>query len=368
MALSLTLVLTPFCKRLAALTGYMDVPKSEGHKLHRGATPLMGGLAMFLGWILTIAIGISAVNFINISQAEREIIDGLPGIGMISSEFMVLCSCAFAALALGMIDDRYPMKAWVKFLGQILIACIAVMWGGIRITLFVDSTIFSWCVSVFWLLFIFNAINFFDNMDGLAVGTAAISFTFFTVAAIVNEQYFVANLSACSAAVTYGFWFYNHAPASIFMGDGGSHFLAFLIGVISSKVTYYNPLISSSRFSILIPLFILAVPVFDAFAVVVIRLYNKKPVYKGDHNHISHRFLHMGMSRESAVMLVHLLAIIGGLGALPLLWGDAKTCLVLIIQGIVLLLFLSILQYYGKLAHKNNNTTEKKAEVQIESE
>ncbi len=89
------------------------------------------------------------------------------------------------------------------------------------------------------------------------------------------------------------------------MGDGGSHLLGFLLGVASVKVTYYNPASTGTRLAVLLPLFILAVPVFDAFAVVLIRLKNHKPIYIGDNNHISHRFLHMGCDRRPAVLLVH---------------------------------------------------------------
>ena len=136
------------------------------------------------------------------------------------------------------------------------------------------------------------------------------------------------------------------------MGDGGSHFLGYMLAVISAKVTYFNPLVSESRLSILIPLFILAVPIFDTLAVIVIRLLNHKPIYVGDHNHISHRFLHMGMSRKRAVLLVHLLCLIAGLGAMPLLWGDERSCLILIAQGVTILLMLTLIQYSGTIQNK----------------
>lgn len=207
---------------------------------------------------------------------------------------------------------------------------------------------FSCAVTVFWLVFIFNATNFFDNMDGLAAGMAVIAFGIFAVAAGCNGQFLVASLCACSAGACAGFWVFNAAPASMFMGDAGSHFIGFLLGVMSVKVTYYNPAVASSRFAVLIPLFILAVPVFDAFAVVVIRLYHRKPIYVGDNNHISHRFLKMGFSRRASVLMVHLLCLSTGLGALPILWGDLKTCLILFAQSAVFLLVLSLMQSVGR--------------------
>ena len=129
------------------------------------------------------------------------------------------------------------------------------------------------------------------------------------------------------------------------MGDAGSHLIGFLLAVVSARVTYYNPEVASAKFSVLIPLFILAVPVFDAFAVVLIRLHDHKPFYVGDHNHISHRFVRMGLSRPQAVRIIHLLSIVAGLGAIPLLWGDVRTCFLLLAQGIVILLLLTLLQF-----------------------
>ena len=182
-------------------------------------------------------------------------------------------------------------------------------------------------------------------MDGLSVGTAAIAFVFFTAAAWCGGQFFVAALAACSAGACCGFWLFNRAPASIFMGDAGSHLVGFLLAVVSARVTYYNPEIAAAKYSVLIPLFILAVPIFDAFAVVLIRLHNHKPFYIGDHNHISHRFVRMGLTRPQAVRIIHLLSIVAGLGAIPLLWGDARTCFVLLAQGVVILLILTLLQF-----------------------
>ena len=349
MALGLSLIFTPLCQTLAVKLGFLDIPKHEQHKLHGKATPLLGGLAMFCAWIFTCAAALIAAGYFLPASASGNLLREIEGIPLVRRELAVVVACAAASMLMGTVDDRVSLSARTKLIGQILIALATVFFGGVRITLFVDAPWFGTLISVFWIVFMFNAINFFDNMDGLACGTAAIAFIFFTAAAIMNGQYFVACLGACSAGAAIGFWFYNHSPASIFMGDGGSHFIAYILAVISARVTYFNPEVSASKLSILIPVFILAVPIFDTFAVVVIRLLNHKPIYVGDHNHISHRFYHMGMSRKRAVLLVHLLCLIAGLGALPLLWGDQRVCFVLLAQGAAILLLLTILQYSGKL-------------------
>ena len=357
LSLGSSLIFTPLCQILAGRTGFLDVPKHEQHKLHGKATPLLGGLAMFCAWFLTCGAALIAAGYFLPADTSGSLVREVAGIPLVRKELIVVVCCAFASMVLGTIDDRVSMSAGIKLLGQILIAVITVTFGGVHITLFLDIPWLSWAVSVFWIIFLFNAINFFDNMDGLACGTAAIAFIFFTTAAIINGQYFVACLGACSAGAAIGFWFYNHSPASIFMGDGGSHFLAYILAVISARVTYYNPEIAASRLSVLIPLFILAVPIFDTFAVVVIRLLNHKPIYVGDHNHISHRFLHMGMTRKRAVLLVHLLCLISGLGALPLLWGDERVSMILLAQGITIFLLMTIVQYSSNSDPNSNQHT-----------
>lgn len=356
LALGLSLIFTPFCQMLAGRTGFLDVPKHEQHKLHGKATPLLGGLAMFGAWTVTCFGALIAAGYFLPADCSGNLVREVAGIPLVRKELIVVLVCAAASVLMGTVDDKISLSARTKLIGQIVIATVTVLFGGVHITLFLNIPWLSTLISIFWIVFLFNAINFFDNMDGLACGTAAIAFLFFTTAAIINGQYFVACLGACSAGAAIGFWFYNHSPASIFMGDGGSHFLAYILAVVSARVTYYNPEISASRLSVLIPLFILAVPIFDTFAVVVIRLLNHKPIYVGDHNHISHRFYHMGMTRKRAVLLVHLLCLISGLGALPLLWGDERVCGLLLVQGLTIFLLLTILQYSSGTEPKADQT------------
>lgn len=340
LACMVSAIMTPICKKIALKTGFLDVPASEGHKLHKKATPLLGGFAILCGVLVPVLSGCFWI-----AQSHFSSDDILGGIHNISKELSVILLCTTAFAILGAIDDKFALKAWKKFLVQILIITIAVIWGDIRISLFIESPAITIPLTMFWFLFIMNGFNFFDNMDGLAVGTAAIAFLFFTITSFIQGQFLVTAFSAACAGASFGFWFYNAAPASIFMGDCGSHLLGFLICIISVKVIYYNPQLASSRFSVLIPIFILAVLIFDTITVVCIRIHNHKPIYIGDHNHISHRFVRMGLTRPDAVRLIHLLELISGLGAIPILWGDIKTCSVLLLQGCILLFLLTLLQF-----------------------
>jgi UDP-GlcNAc:undecaprenyl-phosphate GlcNAc-1-phosphate transferase len=164
----------------------------------------------------------------------------------------------------------------------------------------------------------------------------------------MKGEYFVAALGSVFTGASIGFWFFNHSPATIFMGDSGSHLLGYMLAILGCMVTYYKADIGDSKFSVLIPIFILALPLFDTLAVVVIRWKLGKPFYIGDHNHISHRFMKMGMSRKRAVLMVHLLALTIGMSVLPILWGDERTVVISLIQAVTILLIISLLQYSGK--------------------
>ncbi|MDD5729075.1 MAG: MraY family glycosyltransferase, partial [Victivallales bacterium] len=264
---------------------------------------------------------------------------------LVSGRLLIICLGAFAATLLGVLDDRFGMSALVKFGGQFIIAATVVIWGKVQISAFFTNPILISAISIGWFMLLMNAINFFDNMDGLAVGTVTIAMGLFAAVATIKGQYFVATLGALTCGVGCGFWFFNHSPATIFMGDSGSHLLGYLTAVISSSVTFYSADGSNSLLAILIPLFILAVPLFDTIAVVIIRLRAGKPIYIGDHNHISHRFVKMGMTRKQAVYMVHLLSLLLGLSVLPVLWGDEKTAAICVIQACILLLLVSFLQF-----------------------
>ena len=345
---SLCLLLTPLFRIIAAKTGLMDVPQNN-HKGHCKATPLLGGAAMFTSWLIVLGAGVMIMGLsFHKDWIFRELFSShLDGLINISSELGCLVIAATGAVVLGLIDDKYALSAKTKFAGQFIIALIAVLGGGIRITLFMSNPIAVNAVTVFWVMLMMNSINFFDNMDGLAAGTIAIAAGFFTVIAALNNQYFVALFSALSCGVCCGFWFYNAAPASIFMGDSGSHFIGFLAAVIAAKVTCFDAGYSLSRFPVLIPALILALPLFDTLMVVIIRTANKKPFWIGDHNHISHRFVRMGLSRPQAVLTVHLTAFAIALTTLPIYWGDFKTAAILVIQVLMILAIITVLQCAG---------------------
>ena len=342
---ALTLILTPVFRKIAKITNFMDVP-ADNHKGHKKSTPLLGGLAMFFAWLLSLGAGIVIVTRGLLSQTFPLSQDHLQGIGFASSELICLVIAATIAVMLGLIDDKFALSAKVKFAGQFIVALIAVFCGGVRFNLFPEYSVLSTAFTLFWIMLLMNSINFFDNMDGLAVGTVAIAMALFSVTAALNGQFLVASFAALNCGVCCGFWFYNANPATIFMGDSGSHFIGFLAAVISSQVTFFDKSFSLSRFPILMPMFILALPLFDTLMVVIIRTKNRKPFWIGDHNHISHRFVRMGLDRKQAVKLVHLMSLAIGIGILPVFWGNFTTAAILVFQSLILLAIITCMQLW----------------------
>ena len=343
-ALAASLFFVVIFRGMARRLDFMDRP-GDNHKQHKNSVPLLGGIAVYCSWALTIFAGISAVRYgWPGSSSIRGFAEISAGIPLSGRSLFFLFSGATMALILGMIDDIFPMSAKVKFSGQFLVALLAVYGGNIRLD-FCPSSVAGEMLTVFWIMLLMNSINFFDNMDGLAAGMVAIAFALFGVIAYLSGQYLMTVFCGAALGAVCGFWYFNTAPATIFLGDSGSHFLGYLAAVVSVKTTYMH---SSGEFfgvQVLMPLFILALPLFDTAMVVVIRTLNKKPFWIGDHNHISHRFVKMGLSREKAVMLVHLLALVTGLGVLPLYWGNGGTAAVVLLQSCLILGVISFLQF-----------------------
>lgn len=344
-----SLLFTPACKLISIKIDLVDRPKNEAHKLHRKITPLLGGLSMFGAWVVTLLSAFLFALLLPEGWLPSPVYSALKNLKETAAHLPMLWLIlgGFLAMLLGLLDDKYALKASYKLLGQILIAALTIYFANVYIKIPTFPIYVSWIITLFWFVLVFNAINFFDNMDGLAVGTSCIALSLFTIVSLMTGQYFIAGVAVSAAGAALGFWFYNHSPASIFMGDSGSHFLAFVLAVVAVKITYITP-DSRSYFPLLIPLFIMAMPLFDVGAVVLIRLKKNLPIYKGDHNHISHRFVAMGMNRLQAVLAVHLLALIVGLSVLPLLTANRLITSIIISQVVALLLLISLLQYHAR--------------------
>jgi UDP-GlcNAc:undecaprenyl-phosphate/decaprenyl-phosphate GlcNAc-1-phosphate transferase len=233
-----------------------------------------------------------------------------------TGQLLVVALGALGMLLIGWLDDRHELKPAKKFAGQFLIAS-AVALAGVRITIFVPSALFSYAVTVLWILTLVNAFNFTDNMNGLCAGLGAIAAWQFALLAARDGQYLVALLALATCGALAGFLPWNFPNARAFLGDAGSHLVGYLVAVLAILPHFFTPQ-APRVVAVFAPLLVLAVPLVDLTQVVVSRWRRGQPFYIGDTNHLSHLLTRCGLSRTAAVLV--LWAVAAALGAIPLLW------------------------------------------------
>lgn len=313
-AFLVTLGTLPLWKAWCERQGLVDDP---GHrKIHHQPVPLAGGLAVFTGMA---AVILGALAVVKLQLLNPEAVEKLSyGLGRRAPELTAILLGALAMLILGWWDDRHELSPALKFAGQCLVA-LAVAGAGVRVTLFVPSVAFSYAVTVLWILTVTNALNFNDNMNGLCGGLGAIAAAWIAFHAGREGQYLVASLALLVLGALLGFLPFNFPRASVFLGDAGSHLVGFLLAVLSILPHFYSPQhLNPSRWAVLSPLLILAVPLADLASVVWIRSRQRRPFWIGDNNHFSHRLVRAGLTRIQAVLLLWAAAAIAGVGTLLL--------------------------------------------------
>ena len=312
-ALATTLVTVPLWRTWAARTGLVDDP---GHrKIHAVPVPLAGGLAVLTGLLLPVLAGVLLLQAWPALGGSSVLAYGLE-----RREFQILAIFlgAIGMTWLGWPDDKIELRPALKFAGQTALAFLVAL-AGIRVTLFVPSLLFSYLITILWIVTLTNAFNFMDNMNGLCAGLGAIGAWFFGWTAALQGQYLVAILAALSCGALAGFLPYNYPRASIFLGDAGSHLVGFWLAVLAILPHFHTPA-HPRVWAVLSPLLILAVPLGDLAWVVWIRWRLGQPFYVGDNNHLSHRLARRGWSRTDAVLLIWLLGCLGGVGAYGLFY------------------------------------------------
>ncbi len=308
-ALVATAASLPLWRAWCERTGLVDDP---GHrKIHHTPVPLAGGLAVFTGIALVV---LGSVAVVQLQLLDREAAEKLSyGLGKRGPQLVAILFGALGMVVLGWWDDRHELRPAVKFAGQCAVALLVAA-AGVRVTLFVPSLLFSYAVTVLWILTVTNALNFNDNMNGLCGGLGLIAAGWIAFLAARNGQYLVASLALLVAGALAGFLPYNFPRASVFLGDSGSHLIGYLLAVLAILPHFYSAkLAAPSRLAVLSPLFILAVPLVDLARVVCVRTLAGRPFWLGDTNHLSHRLVRAGLSKAQAVLVLWGIAAAAGL-------------------------------------------------------
>lgn len=292
----------PLWRRWCLRTGLVDDP---GHrKIHATPIPLAGGLAVLTGLLLpllgaVLLLLLKALPFLPSAAL-------LHGLERRDEQLIAILIGAVAITLLGWLDDKHELKPLPKFAGQLLIAALLCA-AGVRITLFVPNVLFSYAVTMLWLLTVINAFNFMDNMNGLCAGLGVIAAWYFAAVAAGHGQYLVALIALLMCGALLGFLPHNFPAARAFLGDAGSHLTGYLLAVLAI-LPHFHTAENPRPLAVLTPLIALAVPLLDLAWVVILRWRAGKPFYIGDTNHLSHRLVRAGMSKTRAVLVIWLLA------------------------------------------------------------
>lgn len=317
-ALLFSVLATPVVKRLAHKYDVLDAPSAR--KIHANPVPLLGGLAIYLGVLLSLIV-LGSLEYV---QQTASILTG-----------------ATLMAILGIWDDKWGMRPIVKLGAQIIAASLLFL-TGVQIG-FLRVDILNYFATVLWVVAITNAINLMDNMDGLAGGVSAISSLFFFLVASLTGQYLVAPLASVLVGACVGFLFYNLRPQSVFMGDAGSLFLGFLLAAVGIKLRFPEvgeTLYSRDIVTWMVPLLILGVPLFDTTLVTLSRIRRGVPISRGGKDHFSHRLHALGMTKREAVLVLYLIQ--GALGVAALIVMQAS-----VIEGYIVGGFVLICALYG---------------------
>ncbi|MBM3188429.1 MAG: undecaprenyl/decaprenyl-phosphate alpha-N-acetylglucosaminyl 1-phosphate transferase [Chloroflexi bacterium] len=280
---------TPFVRRMAFRLNVVDQPSAR--KVHVQPIPLLGGAAIYVAFIVTLAL-----------LGDRGYIREVAGI------FIGATFCSF----MGLWDDRLGLGASVKLVGQVLASLVLVI-SGVRIQLFRIEAL-NVALTVLWTVGITNSLNLLDNMDGLSGGVGAVAAAFFLLLAAMSRQYLVGALAAALLGACVGFLVYNVNPATIFMGDTGALFLGYMLAAVGIKLRFPA---NVTHVTWMIPVLVLGLPVFDTTLVFLSRLRRGlNPLTTPGKDHTSHRLVKAGLSHREAVLVLYL--VCGALGVLAM--------------------------------------------------
>lgn len=310
-------ILTFLAKRIAKHVGAIDMPNAR--KVHKVPTPRCGGLAIFGGFL---------IGYMIYGEPTTQMLSILIG--------------AFIIVFTGFIDDIKPIRARTKFLFQVLAAGVVVFYGN---TFFKEITllglhltfpyIVNTLISIIFIVSVTNAINLIDGLDGLASGISIINFaTIAIIAFVVNKiEGLDIILSLIMLGSTLGFFSHNFPPAKIFMGDSGSLFLGYMIAVIS-LLGFKMATITS----LVVPLLILAIPIFDTVLAIFRRLLKGESIGTPDKEHFHHQLLKMKFGTQKTVLIIYFINTLFSIVSIFYVVGSTKKAIALYVLLMVLLL------------------------------
>jgi UDP-GlcNAc:undecaprenyl-phosphate GlcNAc-1-phosphate transferase len=340
-----TFVLTPLVRRLVIRLRVIDQPSDR--KVHQVATPTMGGLAMWGGFLAAMAVSrfVPAFESMNVSAAE-------PVAAVVTCTLM---------MAVGAIDDWRGIRALTKLTAQIFCAGVLILLG-VQLAYFVLPGASTWVLgaddavplTVLWVIAAVNAVNLIDGLDGLAAGMVAIAAAVFFAymlrgGATSDTATVAALLSAITVGICLGFLPWNFHPARIFMGDAGSMLLGMLVAVATIAGVGQDPFPPTSgdvaviALPLLVPLLVLGIPFLDVVLAIVRRMRKGLGIAHADKQHIHHQLILIGHGHRQAVLLMYLWSALFAGSALAIGWVDGRIAVGAVLAGALILFLVTAL-------------------------
>jgi UDP-GlcNAc:undecaprenyl-phosphate/decaprenyl-phosphate GlcNAc-1-phosphate transferase len=340
LAFVLSAGLCALVRQWAPRFGLVDSP--GGRKAHKAPTPLGGGVAIWLAIVLILTLGGTLIRF-SPELLPPAMAIHVGGLMERSGELVRVLALATVIMLMGLADDRYGLSWKLRLATQFVLATLVVA-SGVQVTLFMTGWghYLAGALTVLWIVGLTNAFNFLDNMDGLAASVGLIAALLFAGAQVAVQSLFVPAVLLVVVGALAGFLVHNHHPARLFMGDAGSNFLGFLLGCLTVAGTYTRR--EYSPYSVLTPLLVMAVPLYDSTSVVMIRLREGRSPFQPDRRHFSHRLVDRGLTPARAVWTIDLVTLAGGLGALLLHRASAVGACVVVAQTMCLLGVVALLE------------------------
>ena len=332
-AFSVSLFLTPWVRRLAFKIGAVDVPKDD-RRVHKEPMARIGGLAIIASIVVTM---LTNLVFAKSFSWDFDIGDNALG---------VIIGCVIIVV-IGILDDIKPQKARVKLVCQVVAALMVILLSDVRVMAisnpFSESGVLvlnyyvSCLVTACWIVGITNAINLIDGLDGLAAGVSTISYIAIFFVSMILVDVRTSMIAIILAGSVLGFLPYNFNPAKIFMGDTGSTFLGFTLSIISVS----GRLKAYTAISIVIPVLILGLPLFDTTFAILRRFFSGRPIMEADRGHIHHKLMDMGLSQKQVVLLMYLISAVLGMSAIWITEIRHISMLIVVIVFLIILFAVS---------------------------
>lgn len=285
--------------------------------MHTKPMPRFGGMAIFIGTIGSLFVTmVFAYPMLQRYLAERGLYQWF---AQPDDKIWALIVGGILIYALGVIDDLKNLPAKVKFLGQII--CASIVWAmGIRISFisfwFISDHVFfgnamSYIITVLWIVGITNTVNLTDGLDGLAAGVSSIASLCLAYTAYIHGSYLAALAFLAITGGALGFLRYNFHPAKIFMGDGGSLFLGFML----ASTSVIGAAKSATVIAMIAPVLVLGVPIFDTSFAILRRVANHRPIMEADKGHLHHRLMAAGLGQRRSVLMLYGVAAVMGIAS-----------------------------------------------------